>query len=85
MSKSRSLRLASGLALTASLAFGSAVAAQDDMVGQVEQALHDDAVAAYEAVAGFLGDVESSVTDATSGVLETVRGVGYRLRKEAPA
>ena len=67
------LRLASGLALAATLAFGSTAAAQDDMVGQVEQALHDDAVAAYDAVAGFLGDVEGTVTDATSGVLETVQ------------
>ena len=67
------LRLASGLALAATLAFGSTAMAQDDMVGQVEQALHDDAVAAYDAAAGFLGDVEGAVTDATSGVLETVQ------------
>ena len=73
MSTSHPLRLASGLALAATLAFGSVASAQDDMVGQVEQALHDDAVAAYDAVAGFLGDVEGTVTDATSGVLDTVQ------------
>ena len=73
MSKSHRFRLASSLALAATLAIGSASVAQDDIIGQVEQALHDDAVAAYEAVASFLGDVEGSVTDATGGVLETVQ------------
>ena len=37
MHRPHPLRLASGLALAATLAFSGAAAAQDDMVGQVEQ------------------------------------------------
>ena len=40
------IRIATGLALAASLTLAAPAVAQDDIVGQVEQALHDDAVAA---------------------------------------
>ena len=83
MMKNRAIGTASGLVLLATLAFGSATFAQDDTVGQVEQTLHDDVVAAYEAVSSRIGELEGTVGDAASGAIETAKsdleGIGERL------
>ena len=71
--KNRTLSAASGLVLLAALALGGSAAAQDT-VGQVEQTLHDDAVAAYEAVSSFAGDMEGTVSDTASSTFETAQG-----------
>ena len=43
-------------------------------MGQVEQTLHDDVVAAYEAVSTRIGEMEGTVSDAASGAIETAKG-----------
>ena len=75
------LRLASGLALAATLAFSGAAAAQDDMVGQVEQTLHDDVVAAYDAVSTRISELEGTVGEAASGAIETAQADLEALRE----
>ena len=82
MMKNRAIGTASGLVLLATLAFGSATFAQDT-VGQVEQTLHDDVVAAYEAVSSRIGELEGTVGDAASGAIDTAKSdldaIGERL------
>ena len=73
MMKNRAIGTASGLVLLATLAFGSATSAQDT-VGQVEQTLHADVVAAFDAASSRISELEGTVSDAASGAIETAKG-----------
>jgi len=70
--KPRVMRTAFSLVLLATMAFSASVAAEDP-IGQVEQALHDNVVAAFDNVSSTISDMEGNVSDVASSAFDTAK------------